>query len=564
VLSRRRWPRRVAPIAAAAVVLSLLGLVAGVRGTHAETLGGEAAGDSYALWLRGAAGGRPAGLGPLVPVDVRVPPALTASRRSGTVSCGGSAAAAACPGRGVDVLRLAGAAAVATLDPQGTGGCRPAGTAVSEDAGVGRLAPPGAGGCAAAAHVEALRGAAPSGGLIADAVVSRSLTQGCDGSSGFTSLGALEVAGVRLVGGEHPLLASGVPPANWTVTLPPGATGAAVVATVVLNERLADPGGRGLSVNAIHLRSGPASTPALRSDLVVGHSHSWAICPLEVRHEALPAGTEVAFAQVDPAIHHLDAAVAGDGDPACFGGDLRGGGCHEPVADLVARHHAELGITANYSDYVHALGTVIAGHHRLTPDDLHTTTLCVGDAVAGRPVPLSLRKGADPAACRTAVSGERLVTAGRPDIEGIDDRGRRGAFWWSVRPFDHTGRTLAGLRADGTLLVAVASAPPGAHGGLTLPEAAGWLIAHGATDGIALDGGEQADMVLAGGGHPVPLERGTPRVQVALLVGTELPRPPTPDATAPGTPAPASPVIAARDLSRAAPSEGLRPRWPRW
>jgi hypothetical protein len=142
---------------------------------------------------------------------------------------------------------------------------------------------------------------------------------------------------------------------------------------------------------------------------------------------------------------------------------------------------------------------------------------------------VSLAKGTDAARCRTAVSGERLVTDYHETIEGMEDAGRRGAFWWSVRPHDHTGRTLVGLRADGTLLLAVASAPPGRHGGLTLPEAAAWFTDHGARDGIALDGGEQADMVLPGGVHPVPLEHGPAQVQVALLAGIRMPSPPPAD-----------------------------------
>jgi hypothetical protein len=191
----------------------------------------------------------------------------------------------------------------------------------------------------------------------------------------------------------------------------------------------------------------------------------------------------------------------------------------------VARDRAQLGITANYSDYTHALGAVIVDHRRATPDDPHTTSLCVGDPVPGHRTPVRLARGTDTAGCRTAVSGERLVTDFHVDIDGIEDRGRRGAFWWSVRPFDHTGRTLLGLRADGSLLLAVANAPPGRQGGLTLPEAAAWLTDHGVRDGIALDGGEQADMVLAGGHHPVPPERGAPQVQVALVVGVPAPPP---------------------------------------
>jgi hypothetical protein len=518
MMSRRR--RRLA-IAAACVLL--FGLLTGVRAGRAETIGGAAGGESYALLTRGPGGAT----GPMAPVAAHVPPEVTATRRSGTFSCGGSTPPG-CPATGVDVLHLAGDAAVATLDPGGAGACPPAGTAQPDGGPASPLAAPGASACAGVAHVEMLRGTPAA--LIADSVASRSLTQGCSGAAGLGSIGALEVGGTQVIGGGHPLLASSTPPPNRVVVLPQGARGAAVALTVVLNEQLPDPGGPGLAVNAIHLWTGPALGPALQEDAIVGHSHSAATCSLEVRHQALPLDTEVAFAEVDPSRHSVAAAVAGGSAPECFGGDRRGGGCHEPVAALVARDRAQLGITANYSDYTHALGAVIVDHRRATPDDLHTTSLCVGDPVPGHPTPVRLARGTNTALCRTAVSGERLVTDFHVDIDGVEDSGRRGAFWWSVRPFEHTARTLVGLRPDGSLLLAVASAPPGRHGGLTLPEAAAWLTDHGARDGIALDGGEQADMVLAGGRHPVPPERGAPRVQVALVVGV----PPPPPALAGG------------------------------
>ncbi|HEY0410983.1 MAG TPA: choice-of-anchor P family protein, partial [Candidatus Dormibacteraeota bacterium] len=477
--SRRR--RRLA-IAVASVLL--FGLITGVRAGRAETVEGDAAGESYALLTRGAGGAA----GPVAPVAAHVPPEVTATRRSGTFSCGGSAAPG-CPAAGVDVLHLAGDAAIATLDPGGAGACPPAGTALPDGGPASRLAAPGASACAGVAHVELLRGTPVA--LIADSVASRSLTQGCSGTAGLGSVGALEVGGAPVIGGGHPLLASSTPPPNQVVVLPQGAQGAAVALTAVLNEQLPEHGGPGLTVNAIHLWTGPALGPALREEVIVGHSHSAATCSLEVRHEAPSLDTEVAFAQVDPSRHTVAAAVAGGTAPECFGGDRRGGGCHEPVATLVARDRAQLGITANYSDDTHALGAVIVDHRRATPDDPHTTSLCVGDTVPGHPTPVRLGKGTDAALCRTAVSGERLVTDFHVDIDGVDDAGRRGTFWWSVRPFEHTGRTLVGLRPDGSLLLAVASAPPGRHGGFTLPEAAAWLTDHGARDGIALDGGEQ-------------------------------------------------------------------------
>jgi hypothetical protein len=504
-------------------VLALLGAMVAFAGpARAETLGGSAGGDSYALWMRGATGTE----GPMAPVSARVPPEVTASRRSDTFSCGGSAAPPGCPAMGIDVLRLAGDTATATLDPAGAGACPPAGIPMPDNGHPPRVAPPGAGACAMVAHAELLH-ATPLA-LIADSVASRSLTQGCTSATGVASIGTLQIGGQQLIGGDHPLLAGSTPAPNQVVVLPRGAAGADVALTVVLNEQIPDAGrgSSGLTVNAIHLRTGPALP--VQEEMIIGHSHTAASCTLEIRHESYPEGTEVAFAQVDPAVHEVTAGLAGGDSPACFGGDRRGGGCHETISTIVSRGRASLGMTANYSDYTHALGAVIAGHRRATPDDLHTTSLCIGDPVAGHRTVVRLVKGTDAAECRTAVSGERLVGDGRPDIEGLDDHGRRGAFWWSIRPFDHTGRSLVGIRSDGSLLLAVASSPPGTRGGMTIPDAARWLLDHGARDGIALDGGEQADMVLSGGGHTVPLERGPAQVQTALLVGVAAPAPPPP------------------------------------
>jgi Phosphodiester glycosidase len=544
----RRWVRPTAPLAVAAV---LLGLLAAGHGAQASTVAGQAGGDSYAVRVQGGVADRPVVVGPLSPVDARVPPETTASRRAGTVSCGGGAAA--CPAGAVDVLQVTGDDAVATLDPHGVGGCRPTGTAVPDDGALPRMIAPGASGCASVAHVELLRRGPLA--LIADAAVSRSVTQRCGAASGLSSIGALQVGGMALVG-SGPV----VPRPNHTLVLPPGAQGAAVAATVTLNEQLPDPGGRGLTVNAVHLHSGPAAAGAA-VDVIVGHSHSSAVCPpLEVHREALPGDTTAALAAVDPGINAVDAAVARDGAPACFGGDRRGGGCHEPVAALVGRHHGLLGVTANYTDGTHALGTVIVDHRALTPNDPHTTSLCIGDATPAGTVPVAVGGGATPGACHTAVSGERLVSGGQIDIQGLADHGRRGAFWWSVRPFERTSRSLVGVRRDGVLVVAVAGPARGGHGGLTLPEAAAWLIGHDVRDAIALDGGGQADMVLAGGAHAVPPLRGAPQVQVALVVGSE----PPPLAPPPPDPAPITPLAVVGPVTpvvrwRAWPPPGARP-----
>ncbi|HEV3231180.1 MAG TPA: phosphodiester glycosidase family protein, partial [Candidatus Dormibacteraeota bacterium] len=225
-------------------------------------------------------------------------------------------------------------------------------------------------------------------------------------------------------------------------------------------------------------------------------------------------------------------------DPGCFGG-ARGNGCREPLSAIVEREHAVLGTTANYSDGISVLGAAIVEHHAYAPPNPNTTALCVGDRLpgAGRPL-LTLTKQPDPARCRTAVSGERIVQNGVPNIEGLGTAGAR-RFWWSVEGDKPVQRTLAGLRRDGTLLLGVvAPTRDGVRGGLTTLDAARWLIAHGVTDAIALDGGHQAGMYVTGRGEVLGMQRGEPRLQVALLVGAAIP-PPPPVAPA-AVPAPAA------------------------
>jgi hypothetical protein len=181
-----------------------------------------------------------------------------------------------------------------------------------------------------------------------------------------------------------------------------------------------------------------------------------------------------------------------------------------------------------------------------SPPDPHTTSLCVGDGTPGATRPtVTITREADAIRCRAAVSGERIVTAGRVDVEGRADAGRRGAFWWSVEPGSRVQRTAVGLAQDGTLLLAVVSATrDGQRNGMTLDAAARWLIRQGAVDAISLDGGHQAEAYVSGRGPIVPLQAGEPRVQVSLLLGRTVPvtaPPPPPPAPPPPPPAPALP-----------------------
>lgn len=473
---------------------------------------GAAVGDAYALIARvgeGALTGLvPNGVGPVAPARAEVPPTATAARRSGMVACD-AAGGPPCPSPAVRSLQVTDDAVVATLQG-GARGCAGGATSASPT-----LAPPAAASCDNIAHVDI--GDGPTA-VVADAVVSRSTTQGCGHWAGRASITSLRVGGVAVVGSAGPAPGGPMRP-NTTILLPPGATGATALATVVLDEQIPDPDGAGLTVNAVHLQSGPALGARAALDVVIGHAYSRTTCPrLTLQQELVPGG-EMTFAVVDPAIFPLDAAVVGDGAPACFAGNLRGNGCMEPIAAMVARRHALLGLTANYTDWIHVLGTAIVDHHAWAPVDPHTTTLCITDGVdPGLPL-VRVVKTADARACRAAVSGQRMVTAGHSDVEGLSDAGHHERFWWSTRPPVAEPRALAGVRADGTVVIALATATrSGVEGGISQPDAVRWLLAHGVVDGIEMDGGTQGDMVLRGGAHAVPLEAGVPRLQVALLL----------------------------------------------
>ena len=258
---------------------------------------------------------------------------------------------------------------------------------------------------------------------------------------------------------------------------------------------------------------------------------------LNVQRQTVSSSALATFLVVDPARVKVSAGVVSGGAPACFGGAARGNRCLDPLGAIVAREGADAGTTANYSDGVNILGTVIVNHHAYTPPNPSTTSLCVAGSGAGQK--LAIVAVADPATCVSAVSGERLVTGGKVTI-GAEGTASHDPFWGSVQAGLRVQRTLLGLRADGHLLVAVVSAArPGARDGMTLLDAARWLVAGGARDGMALDGGHQADMLSASAGDLVPLERGVVHLQSALLF-TLPPEPPPP--ASPPTPTPPPPL----------------------
>jgi hypothetical protein len=118
------------------------------------------------------------------------------------------------------------------------------------------------------------------------------------------------------------------------------------------------------------------------------------------------------------------------------------------------------------------------------------------------------------------VSGERIVANGVPSIEGLGQDGDRSRFWWSVEHDQRVQRTVVGTRRNGSLLLAVfAPTRSGVRDGVTTLDSARWLVARGVTDAIALDGGQQAGMYIAGRGEALGLQKGEPRLQIALLIG---------------------------------------------
>ncbi|MGH7749967.1 MAG: phosphodiester glycosidase family protein, partial [Candidatus Dormibacteria bacterium] len=241
--------------------------------------------------------------------------------------------------------------------------------------------------------------------------------------------------------------------------------------------------------------------------------------------DTVSQGAEVTWTAIDPLTTPISAAVADGGAAQCFGNGRTGNGCFNRISTLVDQNNAAAGFTANYNNGTDILGLAVVDHHAYAPPDLHTTSLCVGDAISGSTRPaITITKNANATLCKTAVSGERVVANSQVSIEGLADDGQRGAFWWSVEHYSPVQRTVVGLKQDGTLLVAVVSARKSRdRNGMTVANTARWLIAHGVVDAIALDGGHQAEAFVDGRGPIVPLQAGEPEVQVSLLLGHSVP-----------------------------------------
>jgi hypothetical protein len=263
--------------------------------------------------------------------------------------------------------------------------------------------------------------------------------------------------------------------------------------------------------------------------------------------DTVSSDAEVTWTAVDPLTTPIEAAVVHDGSSQCFGNGEHGNGCFDRISSMVGRHNAAAGFTANYNNGTDILGLAVVDHHAWSLPNPNTTTLCVGDAISGATRPaITITKNADATQCRTAVSGERIVAGSQVSIEGEGQDGRQGAFWWSVEEYSPVQRTVVGVKQDGTLLVAVVSARrSGLRNGMTIPQAARWLIAHGVVDAIALDGGHQAEAYVDGRGSIVPLQAGEPGVQVSLLLGHTVPAVAPPPAPITPAPAPAAVTVPA-------------------
>ena len=134
-----------------------------------------------------------------------------------------------------------------------------------------------------------------------------------------------------------------------------------------------------------------------------------------------------------------------------------------------------------------------------------------------------MRSPLDPAAVPGVVGGgPRLLARGRIRVraaaEGFDPLGApwfSGSFVSARHP-----RTLAGVRADGSLLlVTVDGRRPGWSAGVTLREAARVMRSLGARDALNLDGGGSTAMAVRGRTVSRPSDPGGERrVSDALVV----------------------------------------------
>jgi len=206
----------------------------------------------------GVPDGPPVILGPVAPASATT--GASHPRVSGgaaAASCG-TAADEPCPADQLHSLSADSSTALATVERGAPPECTSAAGSTP--------APPMAGACSQGVHVEMLTGDAARA-VVADGVSSSSLTAGCPAApTGRVSIGDLEIGGLHVAGGPGALVPTSTPEPNTAVALAPG--------TVVLNEQRPDRGGRGLTVNAVHIVIPASLLSPFSLDMVIGHSHS--------------------------------------------------------------------------------------------------------------------------------------------------------------------------------------------------------------------------------------------------------------------------------------------------
>jgi hypothetical protein len=251
---------------------------------------GGAAADAAALsGTIGAADAAPVTLGPVAPASATTGASRpSASSQSGVTSCS-SGGDTACPAEQVHSLGSEATSAFATVQRGPAPECSPAAGSDS--------APPMASACTQGIHLEMLL-TDLARAVVADGISSSSLTSGCpEATVGRVTVGDLEIGGVHVAGGPGALVPTSTPEPNTAVTLAAG--------TVVLNEQRPDRGGRGLTVNAVHIVSPASLLSPFSLDMVIGHSHS----------AATPGSGCAAARMAAVAVPQAPAPSAGPGTP---------------------------------------------------------------------------------------------------------------------------------------------------------------------------------------------------------------------------------------------------------
>ena len=284
---------------------ALLWFAAPPVATQAATLvPASAEGDSYGAWaeatLLGGAVGGPVFVGPIAPSRATVPPGTTAGSQSGTVIAGPTAPIDPL----VSALNVTNDTSKATLSPVAKTDCQP--NQAVQDGFTGPLA--GGNACSTIASAEVLDTGttdAPSPVISATGVFAQSTTQQCDPSQGLPT-GATTIVRLTLggPGGTEIKIPDPIAPNTKITVLAPGS---ANLITIILNEQHLDnlSGGQGLTVNAIHIITGPPIAALVHANVIIGHTHSSATCTTKPTKQPCQVATDPAMCS-GPIITKLD------------------------------------------------------------------------------------------------------------------------------------------------------------------------------------------------------------------------------------------------------------------